>query len=191
MHALSPAPVDVVPNGAGRTHHATPTRRAASARAWRLHAIAVLCVAVMLPSGGDHAAVAVAPAPPSWVPQVRVYSESAEMLRSFVLGAYRGECSQQELRSARIALESALANEIGRMAVEFVPGDRRAMDEARAAFHQQVMRSQEWEYFGPVPQPEWGWDPTRVASSEGISLRVEDSVTVIESVTPGVVISWR
>lgn len=157
----------------------------------RIPATGVLCAAVMLPSGGEHSAVAVSPAPSSWVPQVRVYEESAEMLRSFVRGAYRGECSQHELRSARIALESALASELGRLAIEFVPGDRLAMDEARAAFHQQVMRSQEWEYFGPVPQPEWGWDPTRAASSEGISLRVEDSVTIIEAVTPGVTISWR
>jgi hypothetical protein len=122
---------------------------------------------------------------------VQAYRESERLLQSFIHGAYRGECSQHDLREARVALESALAVELERLAIAFIPGDRRALDEARAAFHQQVMRSQEWEYFGPVPQPEWGWYPDRVAQSEGISLRVEEGSTIVESVTPGVVIMWR
>ena len=127
----------------------------------------------------------------SAVPQVQAYLESERLLQTFVHSAYRGECSQHDLRDARIALESALAVELERLAFAFIPGDRRAVEEARAAFHQQIMRSQEWEYFGPVPQPEWGWYPDRVAEGEGISLRVEDGVTIVDSVTPGVVITWR
>ena len=122
---------------------------------------------------------------------MQAYRASERILQTFVHSAYRGECSQHDLREARIALESALAAELDRLAFAFIPGDGRAVDEARAAFHQQIMRSQEWEYFGPVPQPEWGWYPDRVAESEGISLRVGDGATVVESVTPGVVIMWR
>jgi hypothetical protein len=157
-----------------------------------LRAIA-LVAAALVPSGGDFAATAAGPRPSevSAVPQIQAYRESERMLQSFIHSAYRGECSQHDLREARVALESALAVELDRLAIAFIPGDRRAVEEARAAFHQQVMRSQEWEYFGPVPQPEWGWYPDRVAQSEGISLRVEDGVTIVDSVTPGVIITWR
>ena len=152
-----------------------------------------LAAAVLVPSGGQFAATAASAhaAAASPVPQVQAYLESERLLQSFVRSAYRGECSQHDLREARVALESALAVELERLAFAFIPGDRRAVEEARAAFHQQIMRSQEWEYFGPVPQPEWGWYPDRVAQSEGISLRVEDGVTIVDSVTPGVVIIWR
>lgn len=155
--------------------------------------VVVLGAAALVPSGGPLEATAAGPmaATASPVPQVQAYLESGRLLQSFVHSAYRGECSQQDLRDARMALESALALELDRLAFAFIPGDRRAVEEARAAFHQQVMRSQEWEYFGPVPQPEWGWYPDRVTQSEGISLRVEDGVTVVDSVTPGVVIMWR
>lgn len=168
-----------------RTGTPTPVRRS-------LRAIA-LCAAVLVPSGGQLAATAAGPhaAAISAVPQVQAYIESERLLQSFVHSAYRGECSQHDLREARVALESALAAELDRLAIAFIPGDRRAVDEARAAFHQQIMRSQEWEYFGPVPQPEWGWYPDRIAQGEGISLRVEDGVTIVDSVTPGVVITWR
>lgn len=152
-----------------------------------------LAAAVLVPSGGQLAATAASAraAAVSPVPQVQAFRESERMLKEFVHSAYRGECSQRDLRDARIALESALAAELDRLAFAFIPGDRRAVEEARAAFHQQIMRSQEWEYFGPVPQPEWGWYPDRVAQGEGISLRVEDGVTIVDSVTPGVVIIWR
>jgi hypothetical protein len=152
-----------------------------------------LCVAVLVPSGGplEASAAGSIASVASSVPQVQAYLESERLLESFVHSAYRGECSQRDLRDARMALESALAVELDRLAFAFIPGDRRAVEEARAAFHQQVMRSQEWEYFGPVPQPEWGWYPDRVAQSEGISLRVEDGATIVDSVTPGVVITWR
>jgi len=152
-----------------------------------------LVMAVLVPSGGPCVATAAGPQPAaiSPVPQVQAYRESEHLLQSFIHSAYRGECSQHDLREARIALESALAAELDRLAIAFIPGDRRAVEEARAAFHQQIMRSQEWEYFGPVPQPEWGWYPDRVAQSEGISLRVEEGVTIVDSVTPGVIITWR
>ena len=152
-----------------------------------------LAAAVLVPAGGHVAATAaIANAhAASPVPQVRAYLESERLLQSFVHSAYRGECSQHDLREARMALESALAVELERLAFAFIPGDRRAVEDARAAFNQQIMRSQEWEYFGPVPQPEWGWYPDRIAHSEGISLRVEDGVTIVDSVTPGVVITWR
>jgi hypothetical protein len=152
-----------------------------------------MALAALAPSGDQRTATAAGPraSAASPVPQVQAYLESERLLRAFVLGAYRGECTQHDLRQARIALESALAVELDRLALAFIPGDARAVDEARAAFHQQIMRSQEWEYFGPVPQPEWGWYPDRVAQSEGISLRVEDGVTIVESASPGVVITWR
>jgi hypothetical protein len=159
----------------------------------RLVRAVVLVGFALVPSGSDLAATAAGPraAAVSPVPQVQAYRESERMLQSFIHSAYRGECSQHDLREARVALESALAVELDRLAIAFIPGDRRAVDEARAAFHQQIMRSQEWEYFGPVPQPEWGWFPDRVAQSEGISLRVEDGATIVDSVTPGVIITWR
>lgn len=152
-----------------------------------------LAAAILVPSGGQLAATAAQPGPSaaSPVPQVQAYLASERLLQGFVHSAYRGECSQHDLREARVALESALAVELDRLSIAFIPGDRRAVEEARAAFHQQIMRSQEWEYFGPVPQPEWGWYPDRVTQSEGISLRVEDGVTIVDSVTPGVVITWR
>jgi hypothetical protein len=152
-----------------------------------------LFAAALVPSGAEYSATAAGPQPAaaSPVPQVQAYRESERLLQSFVHSAYRGECSQHDLREARVALESALAVELERLAFAFIPGDRRAVEEARAAFNQQIMRSQEWEYFGPVPQPEWGWYPDRVAQSEGISLRVEDGATVVDSVTPGVIITWR
>lgn len=152
-----------------------------------------LAAAMLVPSGSQFAATAAEPRPSaaSPVPQVQAYLESERMLQAFIHSAYRGECSQHDLREARVALESALAVELNRLSIAFIPGDRRAVEEARAAFHQQIMRSQEWEYFGPVPQPEWGWYPDRVTQSEGISLRVEDGVTIVDSVTPGVVITWR
>lgn len=168
-----------------RTRHANPIGIALRALAFG--------AAVLVPAGGQFAATAASAriATASPVPQVQAYAESERLLQSFVHSAYRGECSQHDLREARVALESALAFELERLSFAFIPGDRRAVEEARAAFHQQIMRSQEWEYFGPVPQPEWGWYPDRVAQSEGVSLRVEDGVTIVDSVSPGVVIVWR
>lgn len=159
----------------------------------RLLRVAVLAAAVLAPAGDPLAATAAGSRAvgASTVPQVQAYLESERLLKSFVHSAYRGECSQRDLREARVALESALEVTLGRLEVAFVPGDRQAVDEARAAFRQQIIRSQEWEYFGPVPRPEWGWYPDRVTESEGIALRIEDGVTIVESMTPGVQIMWR
>ena len=66
-----------------------------------------------------------------------------------------------ELRVVRMSIERSLE-----IAVAQIPGVTRPeevpiIERARSRMNQIIIRSQEWETFGSIPRPEWGWDPHR------------------------------
>ncbi len=98
-------------------------------------------------------------------------------LLSAVASARRGELSQQGLRMARRAIEVRLDLEVSRMDIELRPGEMALLADARSKLNHAIIRSQEWEAFGPADRPEWGWYPSRTVES------VEHSITVTAAAT--------
>lgn len=91
-----------------------------------------------------------------------------EDLLRLVDKARRGEISQQGLRLARRAIEARLEIAVARLAIDLRPGEFAELGEARSRLNQAIIRSQEWEVFGPTDRPEWGWYPSRdIRSTDG------------------------
>ncbi len=99
--------------------------------------------------------------------RVQLYTHAQERLRECVMRAHEGALSQRELRLGRRAVEAALDGALRSCDAVLARGDRQRIEEARAAFNQSRMSSMEWEYFGPTPDPQWGWDPARQFESTG------------------------
>jgi len=106
-------------------------------------------------------------------PQREAYMQSAEQLDALVTRARDGRIDPDRLRRERRRLESKLDRAISDMPVELKPGDLREVNEARAEMNQSVIRSQEYEFFGPEDRPEWGWYPSRRIQSTGSTLTVQ------------------
>lgn len=104
---------------------------------------------------------------PSTTPVEAIESARLDLLGA-VAHARRGELSQQALRMTRLAIEARLSLAIARMEIDLRPGEFAALGSARARLNQAIIRSQEWEVFGPKDRPEWGWYPSRdIESTEG------------------------
>ena len=106
-------------------------------------------------------------------PQREVYMQSAEQLDALVIRARDGRIDPDRLRRERRRLESKLDRAISDLPVELKPGDLREVNQARAEMNQSVIRSQEYEFFGPEDRPEWGWYPSRRIQSTGSTLTVQ------------------
>ena len=105
--------------------------------------------------------------------QREVYMQSAEQLDALVTRARDGRIDPDRLRRERRRLESKLDRALSDMPVELKPGDLREVNEARAEMNQSVIRSQEYEFFGPEDRPEWGWYPSRRIQSTRSTLTVQ------------------
>lgn len=105
-------------------------------------------------------------------PQREVYMQSAEQLDALVTRARDGRIDPGRLRRERRRLESKLDRAISDLPVDLKPGDLREVNQARAEMNQSVIRSQEYEFFGPEDRPEWGWYPSRHIQSTGSTLTV-------------------
>lgn len=106
-------------------------------------------------------------------PQREAYVRSADQLDALVVRARDGRMAPDRLRRERRRLESKLDRAISDMPVELKPGDLREVNQARAEMNQSVIRSQEYEFFGPEDRPEWGWYPSRRIPSTGSTLTVQ------------------
>jgi len=107
-------------------------------------------------------------------PQREAYVQSADQLDALVVRARDGRMDPERLRRERRRLESKLDRTLSDMPVELKPGDLREVNQARAEMNQSVIRSQEYEFFGPDDRPEWGWYPSRRVPSTGSTLTVEN-----------------
>ena len=106
-------------------------------------------------------------------PQREAYVQSAEQLDALVARARDGRMDTNRLRRERRRLESRLDRAISDMPIELKPGDLSEVNQARAEMNQSVIRSQEYEFFGPEDRPEWGWYPSRRIPSTGSTLTVQ------------------
>ena len=99
--------------------------------------------------------------PPRAATPINAIEAAAIELVELVRSAHRDEVSPQELRTARVALEARLEATLRRMPRSWSQGDFERLGCARAKLNEAIIRSQEWEAFGPGTRPEWGWDPDR------------------------------
>jgi hypothetical protein len=106
-------------------------------------------------------------------PQREAYMRSVEQLDALVIRAREGRIDPDRLRRERRRLESKLDRAISDLPVELKPGDLGEVNQARAEMNQSVIRSQEYEFFGPEDRPEWGWYPSRRIPSTGSTLTVQ------------------
>jgi glycine/D-amino acid oxidase-like deaminating enzyme len=106
-------------------------------------------------------------------PHRDAYLESTQRLDSLVERAQDGRIDLARLRRERRRLEARLDRTLSELPVEFRPGELREVNQARAELNQSVMKSQEYEFFGPEDRPEWGWFPSRNPQSTGSTLTVE------------------
>lgn len=106
-------------------------------------------------------------------PRREAYEQSAVQLDELVDKARAGQVSQEQLRRERRRVEARLDHRLGQAPADMKPGDLREVSVARAEMNQAIIRSQEYEFFGPEDRPEWGWYPSRMVQSTGSTLTVE------------------
>lgn len=106
-------------------------------------------------------------------PQRDAYFDGKGQLDELVQRAEHGGISQQALRRERRRVEQRVEHRLSQAPVELKPGELREVSAARAEMNQSVIRSQEFEFFGPVDRPEWGWYPSRSVRSTGSTLTVQ------------------
>jgi len=121
----------------------------------------LVMLAPVLPAAADPArAVPVTP--------LQAIEQAREDLAAIVARAHRGELSQRGLRLSRRAIEARLELALASVSVDLRPGEMEMLGEARSKLNQQILRCQEWEFFGPKDRPEWGWYPSRqIRSTDG------------------------
>jgi len=106
-------------------------------------------------------------------PQRDAYEDGRSQLDDLVARAERGGISRQRLRNERKRVEQRLEHRLAQAPVELKPGELREVSAARAEMNQSLIRSQEFEFFGPEDRPEWGWFPSRSVPSTGSHLTVQ------------------
>ena len=106
-------------------------------------------------------------------PRRDAYVDSAEQLDALLDRAQSGTLDPSRLRRERRRVEAKLDRRLAALPVDFKPGELRDENHARAEMNQSVIRSQEYEFFGPEDRPEWGWYPSRQVPSTGSTLSVQ------------------
>lgn len=106
-------------------------------------------------------------------PRRQAYERSTGDLEGLVDQAKSGRITPEQLRNRRRRLERSLERELDGTPVDLKPGDLREVNVARAEMNQAIIHSQEFEFFGAVDRPEWGWYPSRQGVSTGSTLEVD------------------
>lgn len=106
-------------------------------------------------------------------PRRDAYIDSAAQLDALLDRAQNGALDPSRLRRERRRVEAKLDRRLAALPVDFKPGELREENHARAEMNQSVIRSQEYEFFGPEDRPEWGWYPSRQVPSTGSALTVQ------------------
>lgn len=106
-------------------------------------------------------------------PQRDAYMEGKGRLDALLARAERGTLSQERLRRERRRVESRIGRALTDAPTDLRPGELAEISAARTEMHQSLIRSQEFEFFGPRDCPEWGWYPSRRAISTSSTLDVD------------------
>jgi len=106
-------------------------------------------------------------------PRRQAYERSKGDLEGLVAQAKSGRITPEQLRNRRRRLEGSLERQLDGLPADLKPGDLREVGVARAEMNQAVIHSQEFEFFGPVDRPEWGWYPSRNRVATGSTLEVD------------------
>lgn len=105
--------------------------------------------------------------------QKEVINESTVVLEQLVQKAHDGKISPEQLRKQRLRVERTLDTNLNNAPVAARAKEQVAVNQARTDLNQQIMSSQEFEFFGPEDRPEWGWFPSRQIQSTGSVLKVD------------------
>lgn len=105
--------------------------------------------------------------------QKEVIVESTVALEQLVRQAHQGDISPERLRTERVRVERKLDAHLAKSAVAARPKEQLVVNQARTDFNQQIMCSQEFEFFGSEDRPEWGWYPSRQIQSTGSVVKVD------------------
>lgn len=105
--------------------------------------------------------------------QKEVINESTVILEQLVQKAHDGKISPEQLRKQRLRVERTLDTNLNNAPVAARAKEQVAVNQARTDLNQQIMSSQEFEFFGPEDRPEWGWFPSRQIQSTGSVLKVD------------------
>ena len=105
--------------------------------------------------------------------QKEVINESTVVLEQLVQKAHDGKISPEQLRKQRIRVERTLDANLNNAPVAARAKEQVAVNQARTDLNQQIMSSQEFEFFGSEDRPEWGWYPSRHIQSTGSVVKVD------------------
>lgn len=106
-------------------------------------------------------------------PRRAALERSTQELDALVQRAHDGQLSSEQLRARRRRLEARLSHEVSQLPADMKPGDMHEVAVSQGEMNQAVIKSQEFEFFGPEDRPEWGWFPSTPVQSTGSTLIVD------------------
>ena len=107
--------------------------------------------------------------------QTEVLVQSTATLEQLVQKAHDGTITPEQLRKQRVHVERKLDEKLNNASVAARAKEQAAVNQARTDLNQQIMCSQEFEFFGAQDRPEWGWYPSRQMKSTGSVLKVDNA----------------
>ena len=107
--------------------------------------------------------------------QKEVINETTVILQQLVQKAHDGKISPEQLRKQRIRVERTLDANLNNAPVASRAKEQVVVNQARTDLNQQIMSSQEFEFFGSEDRPEWGWYPSRHIQSTGSVVKVDNA----------------
>ncbi len=107
--------------------------------------------------------------------QKKLLEQSTISIEQLVQHAHDGKLTPEQLRIQRTQVERTLEVNLGNSAIAVRAKEQKVVYQARTDLNQQVMRSQEFEFFGPHDRPEWGWYPSRHIQSTGSAVKVDNA----------------
>lgn len=109
------------------------------------------------------------------VTQKEAVVEATDTLGQLVVNAHGGQLTPEQLRDRRIRVERHLDQTLSDAPAATHPKELAEVDKCRTDFNQQIIRSQEYEFFGPNDNPQWGWYPSRQIKSAGTAVKVDNA----------------
>ena len=107
--------------------------------------------------------------------QTEVLTQSTTTLEQLVQKAHGGTITPEQLRKQRMHVERKLDEKLNNAPVAVRAKEQAAVNQARTDLNQQIMRSQEFEFFGAQDRPEWGWYPSRQIKTTGTVVKVDNA----------------
>ena len=107
--------------------------------------------------------------------QTEVLVQSTATLEQLVQKAHDGTITPEQLRKQRVHEERKLDEKLNNAPLAARAKEQAAVNQARTDLNQQIMCSQEFEFFCAQDRPEWGWYPSRQIKSTGSVLKVDNA----------------